>query len=140
MRKHFEMCVFLLDCGAKVDAINKFGESALHKACTAGSLELLELFVKMKADPTIQSAHGLPRDLLVNFQGGAPESTIAEMKSLLGQYENTFEKKAIDLGGLDGSGFSLMEDAMQRTKAITGVSFRTTGSEGAINVPKISVR
>lgn len=47
-----------------MDAISKFGESALHKACSSDSPELLNLFISVGADPFIQSAHGLPRDVL----------------------------------------------------------------------------
>ncbi len=125
MRKHVEMCVFLLDSGAKVDMTNKFGETALHKACGTGSLELLKLFVSVGADPTIHSAHGLPRDLLAQSRTSSVE--LEDMRRLLAEYEATYQAKPVNLlasGEEPAQGVVAAElsDAMQRATLVTGVS------------------
>ena len=44
------MAEFLLNNGAMIDLVNKFGESALHKACGSRSLPLLDLLLKKQAE------------------------------------------------------------------------------------------
>ncbi len=72
----------------KVDAINKFGETALHKACSSDSLELLNLFLTVGAAPDVQSAHGLPMQVLNNVR---PSPLREAMIAALKEYEMTFK-------------------------------------------------
>jgi hypothetical protein len=135
MRKHLEMCVFLLDSGAKVDMINKFGETALHKACTGASLELLRLFISVGADPTIQSAHGLPRDLLA--QSRSDEAVVGDMRRVLAEYEAEYVPKPVNLlarGEGEGNGnepVAQLSDAFQRASMVTGSSSSDLMRDGA---------
>lgn len=148
-RRHLEMCVFLLDSGAKVDAINKFGETALHKACSTDSLEMLKLFLAVGADPFIQSAHGLPRDVL-NSQRETPARE--QMIAALIEYESTYKAKPVNLleekDDERPTFVDALSDVMQRVSVVTGLtssdlvinssSLRRKGE--SMNVPKITVR
>ena len=127
MRKHLSMCEFLLKSGATVNAINKFGESALHKACTAISLPLINLFISHGADPTIQSAHGTPLDMLRDLenQAGINVDIVKDLKSALTNYESSYERPMVNINDA-GPNFQPLSDAMQRTKAITGQSFTSS--------------
>ncbi|THW54470.1 hypothetical protein D6D19_10716, partial [Aureobasidium pullulans] len=60
-----------LDLGAKVDATDKYGETALHYAAEAGHLDIVEILIQANADRTVLDSHG--RTALDCARGAGPD-------------------------------------------------------------------
>lgn len=57
--RHYDVCAYLVECGCDVNAATKSCLSTpLHRACYAGSGEIVELLLASKADATRQDCDG----------------------------------------------------------------------------------
>jgi ankyrin repeat protein len=69
-----------LDSGASVDALNVYGETALHYAAKSGNQEMVELLLQHKADPNIQSVSAKVSPLHEACLFGHPDTIIMLVK------------------------------------------------------------